>query len=139
MKITIPDSIEPTDKLILIINSKDDYIRMKLDSFLEPISDIPSGEFSSILSTVTDIDILPQALEARYEKEFGQDRFIRIYLPYKITFEDVIRIIGDEPMYPFEIEKIINDSNEKIKIALGANFNNHVPPALARVLKRSRL
>ncbi len=134
VEITVPDSVKPSDKFILIINSKEDYIRMKLEPFLEPKSDIPSGEFSSILSTVTDIDILPHALEARYEKEFGQDRFIRIYLPYKITFEDVIRIIGDEPMYPFEIEKIINDSNEKIKIALGANYNNHVPPALARVL-----
>lgn len=134
MKITTPDSIDPTDKFILIINSKDDYIRMKLDGFLNSKSDVPSGEFSSILATITDTDILPHAMEARCDQEFGKDRFIRIYLPYKITFEDVIRIIGDEPRDPFAIDSLIQISNHMIDSILGDKYATHVYPALARVL-----
>jgi hypothetical protein len=134
LKITTPDSIDPTDKFILIINSKDDYIRMKLDNYLNSKSDVPSGEFSSILATITDTDILPQAMEARCDQEFGKDRFIRIYLPYKITFEDVIRIIGDEPTDPFAIDSLIQISNNKIDAVLKESYATHVYPALARVL-----
>ncbi|HSF88100.1 MAG TPA: hypothetical protein VLA46_01720, partial [Saprospiraceae bacterium] len=134
LRTTTPDSVDPTDKFILIINSKDDYIRMKLDGFLQARSDVPSGEFSSILATITDTDILPHAMEARCDQEFGKERFIRIYLPYKITFEDVIRIIGDEPTDPFAIDSLIQNSNQKIDDVLGDEYATHVYPALARVL-----
>ena len=123
-------------RVILIINSKESYIRYVLgNKLMTPDRDLSSSEVSAILHTVTDIDILPLALEERYRHQF-KTNFIPVYLPYPITFQDVEDVIGASPLYPFEVMDRIRVSNQKIKTALeNAGYQGvAVPPALARVL-----
>lgn len=123
-------------KVILIINDKDSYIRQLVTDSIEKKAELGTGELSAILSTVANISILPLAMEDRVAQRF-KGNFIRIYLPYLFTYEDVIRVIGGVPEDPIAIQKIINKSNTRIKKmyeGLGPEKEYPVPPALARVL-----
>jgi len=131
-----PDSILlDSSKFILIINSKESYIRHVLGDTVIPKNELSSGELMAIVSTVVNIDVLPLSLEEKCKNDFGKN-FIRIYLPYPITYQDVIDVIRGEPEDPILVQKLINASND----TLNAVWRKHspgstkVPPALARVL-----
>lgn len=104
-------------RIILFINDKNAYIRKVLSNMLVSKSDVAAGEFQSIMSTITDIDILPLALEKRCSNQFGKNYF-PVYLPYPISFDDVKEIIKGLPANPIAIDSMIRESNQKIEVAI---------------------
>lgn len=124
-------------KVILIINSKESYIRHVLGNSIITKKELATGEFGAILNTVANIDVLPTALESRCENEFGKN-FVRIYLPYPIRYSDVVDLIRGTPDNPIQIQEKINASNKVIedvwKTYTDSSGHHMVPPALARVL-----
>lgn len=131
-----PDNI-PLDsaRIILIINSKDSYIRHVLGDSVIAKNELSTGELMAIVSTVTNIDVLPLSLEEKCKNDFGKN-FIRIYLPYPISYSDVTSLIHGEPDDPIGVQKKINASNDTINATWNKYSKTHtmVPPALARVL-----
>ncbi len=135
---THPPLVSPEQtKVILIINSKEAYIRYLLGDTITTKKELTSGELLAILTTVANIDVLPSALESRCRNEFGEN-FIRIYLPYPIRYQEVVDLLLGTPIDPFIIQDKINASNAVIDSVWNAYTNhsgaNMVPPALARVL-----
>ncbi|MEP6795863.1 MAG: hypothetical protein ABJB16_16160 [Saprospiraceae bacterium] len=130
------DSI-PLDsaRIILIINSKESYIRHVLGDSVIAKNEISAGELMAIVSTVANIDVLPLSLEEKCKNDFGKN-FILIYLPYPISYSDVTSLIRGEPDDPIDIQKKINASNATIDSTWNRYFkgSTKVPPALARVL-----
>lgn len=127
---------DTTTKIIVFINSKDAYIRKVLGDSVIVKNELATGEMGAILSTVADIDILPLALEDKYKQQFGKN-FIPVYLPYPITYDDVVALIRGTPAEPLKIQDLINASNKKISDLIGPYKDKNlfpVPPALARVL-----
>ncbi len=122
-------------KFILIINSKESYIRHVLGDSVIAKNELSSGELMAIVSTVTNIDVLPLSLEEKCRNDFGNN-FIPIYLPYKFSYSDVIGLIRGEPEDPIGIQRIINRSDSIIDVTWKADSlgTTQVPPALARVL-----
>ncbi len=123
-------------KVIIIINSKEAYISKVLGENIHPKSNKATSEFGAILQTVADVATLSLALEQKYEKRFGEN-YIPIYLPYHITYDDVVSHIGGIPENPGDVQKILYQSNKKIRNAIekaGQKKDKPIPPALARVL-----
>jgi hypothetical protein len=123
-------------KFVLIINSKESYVRTVLGDSVITKDQLATGELGAILKTVANIDILPLSLEQRLKNKYGND-FIPVYLPYKFTMADVINIIRGEPADPVWVQNRININNDKINRTwrIGVHQQKHmVEPALARVL-----
>jgi hypothetical protein len=123
-------------RVIVLINSKDDYIRRVLGDSIKPVSDKATSELGAILETVADISILSLAMEEKYAERFGEN-YIAVYLPYYIHYDDVKSFIGGMPEDPFEVQALIDHSNAKIDTALSKfpqERDKPIPPALARVL-----
>ncbi len=122
-------------RIILIINSKESYIRHVLGDGVIAKNENSAGELLAIVSTVTNIDVLPLSLEEKCKNDFGNN-FIRIYLPYPISYNDVTSLIHGEPDDPIGIQKKINASNFTIDSIWNtySKEKTKVPPALARVL-----
>ena len=123
-------------KIIVFINSKDAYIRKVIGDSVIVKDELATGEMGAILRTVIDVDILPLALEDKYKQQFSEN-FIPVYLPYPITYDDVVALIRGTPAEPLKIQNLINASNESIADVIDLYKSNDlfpVPPALARVL-----
>ncbi len=123
-------------RVIVFINSKDDYIRMVLGDSIRPVNNKATSELGAILETVTDVSILSLAMEEKYAKRFGEN-YIPVYLPYYIHYDDVKSFIGGTPQDPFLVQALIDSSNAKIDTALSKfpqEKDKPIPPALARVL-----
>jgi len=130
------DIRDKTSKVIVIINSKEAYIRKVLGVNVIVKNELATGEMGAILRTVASTDILPLALEAKYKQQFGEN-FIPVYLPYPITFDEVVALIRGTPAFPLRIQERIDSSNqiiEKLLEPYKAKNKFPVPPALARVL-----
>lgn len=134
----IADSLmhERPPKIIQIINSKEAYIRKIIRETCKA-DDLATGELPAILNTVSSIDILPGALEAKYRQTFRDSNFIQAYLPYPVHYDDVVSQMRGEPCDPLMIEAIITKSNTMIDSLVKSNGGHRwgvVPPPLARVL-----
>lgn len=135
-KDSLMSTLDSATKIIVFINSKDAYIRKVIGDSVIVKNELATGEMGAILSTVADIDILPLALEAKYKQQFG-DKFIQVYLPYPIIYDDVVALIRGTPAEPLKIQDLINASNKKISDLIDPYKDKNlfpVPPALARVL-----
>lgn len=129
-------TLDSNSKIIVIINSKEAYIRKVLGDSIKTSKDLAVSEIGAILKTVGDVSILPSALEEKYQQQFGSE-YIPVYLPYPITYEDVINQLRGIPADPLLIQRLITASNKKITTALLVAEEKHsypIPPALARVL-----
>jgi hypothetical protein len=129
-------------KIVLFINSREAYARHVINGELaKKTKDLATGELPAILGTVASIDILPSALEAQFHAKFGEN-FIRIYLPYPLHYDDIVKQIHGTPADPLAIMKVIDDSNKKIKDALDRAVKagvikkpwGEIYPPLARLL-----
>ncbi len=102
-------------RLFMINNSRSKYIRQIFKQWEhEKVDGGTVGQLSAILNTAVTIDKVSRHLEARandYEN-------VRIFLPLRITYDDVVGVYGGEPIKPFEVIKIIEENNRKIDDAL---------------------
>jgi hypothetical protein len=124
---------------INIINSGDFYIRQKL--FLWKFSSKTvkeSGEFASIIETVTSIDKLPGYI---YEKIKNRGfAVVPLMMPHKMTYEKVRAILKADVDNPLALMDSIQKNNEAIDKAL-KDYKDYefekwgvVEPPLARLL-----
>lgn len=124
---------------INIINSGDFYIRQKLFQWKFSSKTIKeSGEFSSIIKTVTSIDKLPGYI---YEKIKNRGfAVVPVMMPHKMTYEKVREILKTDVENPLALMDSIQKSNKAIDKAL-RDYKPYkfekwgvVEPPLARLL-----
>lgn len=99
------------DHLIIIANSKDNYIANQLDKdFSKGIAIKIDGEsdYASIAKGVLNTDRLANHLQTYYKKMAAEYNLIlKIYaLPYPVNYNEVLDVLGGEPMSTNDIENI---------------------------------
>ena len=126
---------------INIINGKEEYIKWWLQNeydgdpeALNLQDETVSGEWNAILGTLTSLNKFPNYIRNKLGHEM-----IDIPLPYPITYEEVISILGGEIMKPAILMREIEKHNQNIRKILADNGNPYdikngiVTPSLARL------
>ncbi|NND63714.1 MAG: hypothetical protein HKN48_11050, partial [Flavobacteriaceae bacterium] len=133
------DRIDPV--FVNIINSKDYYIRQKLNQWgFQKVDLSDGGEIGSIVSTVASIDKLPNYVSAKIEAR-GFD-LINVMMPHKISYSEVQSLLKSKVDDPIRLMEKIEQNNDTINLALdqysGYELNKWgvVQPPLARLLSK---
>jgi hypothetical protein len=124
---------------INIINSKDFYIRRKIEEWGFETDDVKeSGEIASILETVASIDKLPRYIYAKIENRGFTIK--PIMMPHKLSYENVVGVLKAKVKHPLALMDSIKKHNAVIDSTLRKykNYNYKrwgvVEPPLARIL-----
>ena len=99
------------DHLIIIANSKDNYIANQLDKVFPKGTAIKiegESDYASIAKGVLNTDRLANHLQTYYKKMAAEYNLIlKIYaLPYPVNYNEVLDVLGGEPMSTNDIENI---------------------------------
>ncbi|UTW61981.1 hypothetical protein KFE98_18525 [bacterium SCSIO 12741] len=126
----------------MINNSRSKYIRYLFKDWIHrEVDEKGVGQLSAILNTATKIDKVSRHLEARADDYKG----VRVFLPLRLTYEDVVKEFGGEPKCPLQVIQCIDRNNRKIDEALQKAKNGKlydfekwgvVEPPTARLLSR---
>ena len=128
--------------LYTVANDKMKYIYKLLSDSIKNnvrVEEKNSAEFSAVLNTISDTDILPNYFREKIKYENDFDSVVYLYLPYPISKDDLHEYFGGEILSnKKQIYSIINTSNEAIKKIL-KEYKNYkyedwgiVYPALSR-------
>lgn len=143
---TMKDKTLKTDRrkvYIQILNGKSNYIREFISTNRVKIKNIiQTEEWSAIANSITDTEKIPYALQQliSLRQGSGVDTLIKIFLPHKISLNDIEEAIGGEVVITNELLSAIRTNNIEIKKALGlmngyqSNEWGIVEPPLARLL-----
>ncbi|MFN8318927.1 MAG: hypothetical protein U0V54_05830 [Saprospiraceae bacterium] len=106
------------DQLIIIANSKENYISTHLDKYFPKGINIKidgESDYASIGKGVLNTDRLANHLQTYYS-EMAKERNIRVYiytLPYKVNYNEVLDELGGEPRSLEDIEAIRDHLKKK--------------------------
>ncbi|TDB62364.1 hypothetical protein [Arundinibacter roseus] len=131
----ISDSTRKNRRIFIqIINSREEYIKFLLKNGRILKMEKESGEFGSIVGTVTSISFLPSYLMSKYASD---KNYVQIHLPYYVTKNDICNLLkAKSVVLDPETELRIMKSNEKILKLTRGNPYGFVQPPLARLVGR---
>lgn len=81
--------------LIVINNSKEDYIRRKFEDMMnDGLIEFEAGEISTLIGSALSLDKVPN-----YAENAVETPLIHLMLPFNVTYDGVVKIFGGEPIH----------------------------------------